>query len=1769
MRFYVLVVILLVSTVIATPSRAVDAAPCGADADRNGIVSVDDLFISIQRWFTQDFRADTNGSGGVTIDDLFLMFNGYFLGCPSYIGDPNPHDMGYTPIGMPGCGVFVSGMSSMTAEIASGVQWFSGEVVRHEVDMHIPGRGFDFVFARTYRSQQGQRFAELGHKWDYSYNIYIYQKGADLVLHDGSLAREDVYTAQPDGSWTNSEFFRRITPGMTGGYTVELANGTRWVTGPAPYVIDSTTMWKLAQIVDRNGNTMSFTYSSGGRLTQVTDTLGNGCFCLWGPIYLAPRIDRIVDHTGRIVQYAYYDGLEPGGSAHDLKSVTSPAVTGTPHGNDFPSGKTTTYTYSSGTNGPDYASFLLEITDGRGQTFIRNEYKLTTVSDPQFGRLTRQTWGAVGDVIDRIEVTQTPSAGNNFATRKIIVNDRVGNVKECLYNATNCGVIFRELTGRADADVPTTETTNRPGAPLRAGEPAQFETRWTYVPSGLATRIDYPNGNATINSYDSANPSPLARGNLLQRQRTPGPLGGDQGTISESWQYLVGFGGCGCGGAQFATQHTDPRGNITNHTYDSRGNRTRTNYPIASIVEDWEYNAFGQVTAHILPDNGSGHRRRDEFVYHGAGPQLGRLQSRIVDAGASGLALTTGYEYNARGGLLRQTEPDGDETVYLRNQLDQVVRTSSPTISTPSGLQRFDTDYTYDAANNLLSTSVENIDENGVLQANAAFTTTYEYDVLNRLTRKTREVSDTDNTVEEYTYDANGNRSLTRFGEAVNGTDVRNSVSRSYDERDRVLDEIQAPGAPITFRCVTRYHFDGNGNLERLRRGTNGTQRMTLYTYDGYNRRVTTTDPMGNVSTRHYDAGSNVTSERLDGELTDVAGSAANVRLTEVTFQYDAMNRRTRRDEAFFNAATQAAFGDGFRTTQWTYAATSAVLTETDDNAHTTMRSYDRANRLSVVTDAAGNTRTHQWYTDGTAAGTLHVDIPDLPGPTQSHASSSVYDALNRVISTTDSAGSVTQYRYDSRGNRTARIDGRGNRSEWSYDGLNRVTRSGIDMNNDGDTADAADIVTTQQWDDDSRLIAQTDDNGNTTRYAYDSFNRRIITQYADGTLHQIGQGALWPLGNPSPNVTGFTNGHDIHSNIITTRDANGTVVTHQYDVNNRLTRRDVVVGAGVSNQTTFETYSYDGRSRVLTAIDDDSSVTFTYDSLSNVLLENQNGLSVARTFDAEGNELTLLYPGGRLITTMYNELNLPTDNYDVDPCPILRTHYVGSRIQAMDIGCTMRQSFTYDGLTGVPNPTGDFGSLRVVASTVAPIAGGPAIETMAYTYDRAGNMTSRIVNGTATDEDYQYDSANRLIRTDRAAAPLLTTYALDGANNRTSVGGDLDPGAYALSSTTPAPADAQVNQYTSTPFDSRAYDANGNLLVMTPTAPAGPARTLTYDFRNRLAQYSDPATGVVAIYKYDCSGRRTQKSITSSGPAQITRFIYNGRYEIEERDAAGATLATHVWRNARLGAAACLTSSTIGGTRYLFHADPSHRCVLATTAAGAVAERYRYLDFDRCTVLDPSNQPLGGSAIGNPFRRASSRSEEESAVNVLGPIAFDPRSARLLGSIGRIANSGWSDSTHIDMDDIELPEMIDEAVGLISGVMCGMEAVATGLSCSSACSNDPACISCCAVWTLAAKAACYLGMSIPGPECGQDTGGGGTGGGGEPMDCSYLDNGLWTGSCTTTTGLSCDNCAGVATGVYSEILGQCVQSVLIMSASDCSIDDRESEVRAEFVVPH
>lgn len=57
-------------------------APCPADFNGAGGVSVDDLFGFLNAWFASDPRADFNTVGGVSVDDLFAYLNAWFVGCP-------------------------------------------------------------------------------------------------------------------------------------------------------------------------------------------------------------------------------------------------------------------------------------------------------------------------------------------------------------------------------------------------------------------------------------------------------------------------------------------------------------------------------------------------------------------------------------------------------------------------------------------------------------------------------------------------------------------------------------------------------------------------------------------------------------------------------------------------------------------------------------------------------------------------------------------------------------------------------------------------------------------------------------------------------------------------------------------------------------------------------------------------------------------------------------------------------------------------------------------------------------------------------------------------------------------------------------------------------------------------------------------------------------------------------------------------------------------------------------------------------------------------------------------------------------------------------------------------------------------------------------------------------------------------------------------------------------------------------------------------------
>ncbi len=82
----------------------------------------------------------------------------------------------------------------------------SGEFHLEEVDMVIPGRGFDFVWQRTYRSRL-LSVGESGNGWDFSYNLKIEPGEGGLWLNDGN-GRRDFYHRRPNNTFVSGQFFR-------------------------------------------------------------------------------------------------------------------------------------------------------------------------------------------------------------------------------------------------------------------------------------------------------------------------------------------------------------------------------------------------------------------------------------------------------------------------------------------------------------------------------------------------------------------------------------------------------------------------------------------------------------------------------------------------------------------------------------------------------------------------------------------------------------------------------------------------------------------------------------------------------------------------------------------------------------------------------------------------------------------------------------------------------------------------------------------------------------------------------------------------------------------------------------------------------------------------------------------------------------------------------------------------------------------------------------------------------------------------------------------------------------------------------------------------------------------------------------------------------------------------------------------------------------------------------------------------------------------------
>ena len=669
--------------------------------------------------------------------------------------------------------------------------------------------------------------------------------------------------------------------------------------------------------------------------------------------------------------------------------------------------------------------------------------------------------------------------------------------------------------------------------------------------------------------------TPLRAGNLRVRRWLPGPRGGAQPELVREWSYDPV--------TNFVAQYTDPDLGTIQYAYDAAGNLLQITEQEPGLVWDFTYDVAGRLLSQTWPDDGTGHRRRDEWTYYAAGPSLGYLATSVRDAGVGQLALTRAYTWTPPGWLSGETDERGNTWNYTRNALDQVVRAIGPAIASQGGV-RYETDYAYDANDNVVAIDVQNRDETGALDAgNPYLTHLFNYDTgtFELLTSVIREIDASTTGTTEFQYDANENVVLVRLDGAVSGAHPTQVVGVLYDER--------RPGVPDPARAGWTGPVEPAARLRRQRQRRDARDRARRRRADD-DVRLRRLRPPRDADRRARERAHVRLGRALEPRRDRAPGRAGR--------RHRRRRERAARDDDVRLRRGLAAHARRARLVRPADAAADRLrdvgvdldlvgprrsASVLDPNGASTVYEYDDALRLELVTDAAGN--QIQYGYDGAdnviARCETHASLIVAPAV---YDWTFTYDELDRLETRAGPAGPPLSFEYDSRSNLRLEIDERGNVTRYAYDGLDRVVVHERDLTDTGTGGGSvlSTEVTQYGYDYAFGLTSVIDDDTYATVYAHDDLGRRVSTLFADTTQH--------------------VRTYDAHDDVVLLSDANGTLITSAYDALGRLAAQTVVPGPGVANTTTLQGFSYDGLDRLVAANDDDTAVARSWDSLSNLV---------------------------------------------------------------------------------------------------------------------------------------------------------------------------------------------------------------------------------------------------------------------------------------------------------------------------------------------------------------------------------------------------------------------------------------------------------------------------------------------------------------------------------------------------------------------------------------
>src|SRR5262249_54622445 len=350
-------------------------------------------------------------------------------------------------------------------------------------------------------------------------------------------------------------------------------------------------------------------------------------------------------------------------------------------------------------------------------------------------------------------------------------------------------------------------------------------------------------------------------------------------------------------------------------------------------------------------------------------------------------------------------------------------------------------------------------------------------------------------------------------------------------------------------------------DVARQRVAIDARSHATTFELDGLDRVVKETDARGKFRTFRWDGVNKreETDKRVRPDGTH----------DKTLFDYDELNRLTVVTEALGQTIVKA------------YDDLANRVTETDRREIRKVSQMDPLGRLLSVTRAQGIADEEAILERNTYdPNSNKLTSTDADG----HVTSFIYDPANRLKPRTEGVGTTeaatTTYQYDRAGNQTEELDqraadlGQPFSLRRTYDALNRLETA----------TDAEAHFKRYGYDDEGNRTSMTDELQQVTHYDYDELGK--LTSVTQPPVELASGGTTSP-------VTSY--GYDETRNRIRQTDSNGHVVKMDYDELNRLTTLSQDPG-GFGYATVHE-YDEDGNETVLTD-PKGQKVTSTYDEL-------------------------------------------------------------------------------------------------------------------------------------------------------------------------------------------------------------------------------------------------------------------------------------------------------------------------------------------------------------------------------------------------------------------------------------------------------------------------------------------------------------------------------------------------------------------------------------------